>query len=634
MTSTHGISPPQSSASLPPPTRPPLLWWGCLLILIVLPLTWAGYAVRQWTYVQTTPIRFSDIYRGWKFGYRASTEGYLDLYDRVIAETFRIGAYNELDYAPLRLLAMKTWADHTREAFPDAKGKWQRPYAFTRPVLLFNTTLELFGAVGMFLLVRHWALRGAPTSARGPPLYRAEYRPEYRADLIALLAAAYLWLNPAMILSAHAWPTWDVWVPIFFIWAVFFASLRQFFWCGVVVALGAMFKGQQWIVAPLFILYPLFQRRWGEPVRFIVGAAFTVMVVTAVWAVRIPASETNILAAIQSGRRVDGWALITDLTKWRPAGARTVNLLAVAWITLASLSAAVLVVRSYLKSTPSRPWLIAQVVLALSAIALLLPHLAAAALAAIALAALLALQWVASPSWRWTILAAVVTAAIAACYPIFGGSTGWFDIGWKYGSNHWPWLIVGHTSNLPGILFRSYKWNNQTDLMYVVFNLFGEPVTLRMLLKTIYAVGLGLSAWGAARMDKANDKRFLLAVVAPWVVMFAFLGQMHERYLLFAAGISCCFVLLGVGWTLMSLFWTVLTFMMTIHVMLLYPDAREMFGVGEILLTRQTANQWLKWIAPTHPDIGWAVIVSAVLIVFAALVTPRSRPSPTLPLER
>jgi hypothetical protein len=71
--------------------------------------------------------------------------------------------------------------------------------------------------------------------------------------------------------------------------------------------------------------------------------------------------------------------------------------------------------------------------------------------------------------------------------------------------------------------------------------------------------------------------------------------------------------------------------MMTIHVMLLYPDAPHTFGQGEILLTRQQANQWLKWIAPTHPDIGWAVIISAVVIVFAALARPRQ--PERLPLE-
>lgn len=605
------------------------VWWTVLLTLVVLPMVYAGFELRRWTFVQTTPIRFGDIYRGWKFGYRASTEGYLDLYDRVLAET-RNG-YNELDYAPLRLLAMKTWADFTLKSYPDAGNKWQRQYEFTQPVLRFNTCIELFGAVGMFLLVRHWAIRGASTSARGPPVGLSRIPLTYRADLIALLAAALLWFNPAMILSAHAWPTWDAWVPDFFIWAVLMASWRKFFWCGVIVAVGAMFKGQQWIVAPLFLLYPLFQRRWAEPIRFAIGAALAVMLVTSVWAIRVPVPEANITAALETGTRTDGWVLVSNIESWRNPSDAVINLRAVAWILLAAACGAVLVVRTYLKPMHGVPFLVAQGILAVLAAAFLLPHFTAAFLALVLLSALTLLQWPFGREWRWMILAVIVSGAIAACYPVFDASTGWYQIGWKYGSNHWVWLIVGRTSNLPGILYRSYKWDNEKDLLYVVFNFFGEPVTLRTILKITYAVGLGLAAWGAARFESANDKRFLLAVVAPWVVMFAFLGQMHERYLLFAAAVSCCFVVLGFGWTLMCMFWTVLTFMMTIHVMLLYPDAREMFGQGEILLTRQTANQWLKWIAPTHPDIGWAVIVSALVIVFAALARPRAEPK--LPLE-
>ena len=32
----------------------------------------------------------------------------------------------------------------------------------------------------------------------------------------------------------------------------------------------------------------------------------------------------------------------------------------------------------------------------------------------------------------------------------------------------------------------------------------------------------------------------LVAITAPWVLFFALLPQMHERYLVFAAGVACC----------------------------------------------------------------------------------------------
>lgn len=576
-----------------------------------------GFALREWAFVQSTPIRFGDIYRGWKFGFRATEEGYLDLYDRVIVETFKQGQYNELDYAPLRLLAMTTWAKVTRAQFPDATDRWQREYAFTRPVLLFNAATELFGAVGLFLLVRLWALRQRPP----PGVWRV-----WRADLLGLLAAALLWFSPAMILSAHCWPTWDAWVPVFFIWAVLMASCRQFFWCGVVVGIGAMFKGQQWIVAPLFILYPLLQRRWLEPVRFAIGAAVAIAAVTSVWAVRIPATPENVQASLDHAQR--NWRempfIVTDVTRYRPPGEPTISRYAVGWIALATATAALPLV---LRKRPR---------LALAIQAALLPAAAACVLLAagpappawLALAGLLTLAALAHlNAARFLAPAAAFAGASFACYPLLGSPSGWFDIGWKFGSNHWVWLIVGHTSNLPGILHRSYRWNNETDLLYVVASPFGHDLTLRQLLKAVYAVGLGLSAFAAARLEKAGDPRFLLAVVAPWAIMFAFLGQMHERYLLFAAAASSAFLLLGPGWLLLSLFWTAATFLMTLHVMLLYPDAPHLFGTEGFMLTQATAARWLKWIAPTHPDLGWATCLSALVVLFGALARPR----PALP---
>jgi hypothetical protein len=63
----------------------------------------------------------------------------------------------------------------------------------------------------------------------------------------------------------------------------------------------------------------------------------------------------------------------------------------------------------------------------------------------------------------------------------------------------------------------------------------------------------GAMAW----KDRANDRSFLIAVAAPWVVWFAFAAQMHERYLIWGAAVMATTVALGVGPTLLYLALTV-----------------------------------------------------------------------------
>jgi len=52
-------------------------------------------------------------------------------------------------------------------------------------------------------------------------------------------------------------------------------------------------------------------------------------------------------------------------------------------------------------------------------------------------------------------------------------------------------------------------------------------------------------ARGAARYLQNRDPRALIAIATPWLLMFALLGQMHERYLMWGAVVST--VALGVS---------------------------------------------------------------------------------------
>ncbi len=54
----------------------------------------------------------------------------------------------------------------------------------------------------------------------------------------------------------------------------------------------------------------------------------------------------------------------------------------------------------------------------------------------------------------------------------------------------------------------------------------------------LYLAGLVFCARGAARHAHNRDPRVLIAMATPWLLMFALLGQMHERYLMWGAVLS------------------------------------------------------------------------------------------------
>ena len=70
-------------------------------------------------------------------------------------------------------------------------------------------------------------------------------------------------------------------------------------------------------------------------------------------------------------------------------------------------------------------------------------------------------------------------------------------------------------------------------------------ITLQWTLRLLYLVALALCARGLARHLRDRDPRVLIAIAAPWLLMFALLGQMHERYLMWGAVVSA--VALGVS---------------------------------------------------------------------------------------
>jgi hypothetical protein len=250
-----------------------------LLVLLIAALLMGGFQLRRWTWQKTKHVRFQhDIVNGFYWGSKTLAEsrklspdgtaaeswpaffrGYVALYDRVKDEAYE-NDY-QLDYPPLRLLVMSLWAKQVRHEFPGVDDGHPK---HVEPLLHANLLCELLSAIAIFLLVRLWVSR---SSAAGNLESLGVIAADRRASMCGLAAASVAWLEPSMILDAHGWPQWDVWILPFYLFAALAALTERWFLCGCLLAVGAMLKGQLLFVAPFFVFWPLWQRRWSSAWR-------------------------------------------------------------------------------------------------------------------------------------------------------------------------------------------------------------------------------------------------------------------------------------------------------------------------------------------------------------------------------
>ncbi|HEX8340294.1 MAG TPA: hypothetical protein VF624_05240 [Tepidisphaeraceae bacterium] len=387
-----------------------------------------------------------------------------------------------------------------------------------------------------------------------------------RSMTLATVAALLLIFSPAAVLSSHGWPNGDIWVVPPFLWAMFFARVDRWLTAGVVLAVGLLFKGQLWFTFPVFLLWPLLQLRWRPPLRLLAGFVATFGLLTT------------------------GWTLTTV----DPAHVRHLSWPALILTLLPLLLLAVLLVLRRRKPE----WRLDR-----------LPRRAAVAAAcALAGGAALASMW------------------------LFGTSHAWFDASYNFGTNHWQFMTMGRTSNLPGIMQERYGWSREEGPKYVVFQALGKVVTLKSFLLGVFLLTLLIATIGIALQDSRRSTRFLVAIVTPWLLFYTIPCQIHERYLIFAAATACVCVGHSVGMALLGLLMSLITCVMQLHVML---DS----GQGRFRWNRWLPTEYPGWFAPkttfatdlyrvvsgTFPDIGWAVILLALMFLFMSLALDRRR---------
>jgi hypothetical protein len=423
----------------------------------------AGIGLRRAVWDATEATRKSeDIENGYQWGQRALAHRFFGLYDHVVAS--RADGDYVLDYLPLRLLVMAAWARWTNGAFPGPPG-WRPHYAFNAPLLHLNTLAALAAAVGAFFLVRLWAVRAAAPGSPAVPFHGWGR---------GLAAAMLFWLNPALLIDAHAWPQWDVWPMPFVVFALLAASCDRWFVAGMLTGLGAMLKGQVLLVAPVLVFWPLFMKAPKSAARAALGMVLAILLVGSPWLIR--------------------------------------------------------------------------------------------------------------------------------------GSLSWLKVGVFYGESKFQDMTVG-AANLPallekflGVQARSPVWTIDLPALSI-----RATVTAKHVLAGGYAVALLVSAACAAVFAKRRDPRVLIALTLPWVVLFALLTQMHDRYLVWGACLGTVWVAAGWRATATNLLVSALTFLNIASVM---NDAAPGSLPAPLL---KAVAPWLAWLVLAATGLGvWQMVAPAV----------------------
>ena len=464
-----------------------------LIALLIAIILLAGIQLRRWIGDTTRHVRYQhDLVNGFYWGsevlkqarrispdqasansWTGFCRGYLTLYDRVKRKAYD-NDYG-LDYPPLRLLVMGIWARQVRNGFPGVDDGHPK---LVNPLLKTNLLCELLSAVAIFLLVRFCVQRSS-SSTLAPLLNGFPQR--NRAFVCGLAAASVAWLEPSMILDAHGWPQWDVWILPFYLFAALAALKNRWFCCGCLLAAGAMFKGQLLFVAPLFILWPLWQTRWSAALRVIAGFAATAALVVSPWLLRT----------------------------------RT------AWIAMAAATAIV--------------------------VFLLVRH---------------------KLPYRGAWLAGTIGCAVFVIGAFAGGSFAWLQIGFVYGSEHYPYLFISSCYNLASLL-GEFGLSLKDSLLSARIGGLHLHLTMQWALRLLYLGALVLCARGVGRHLRNRDPRALIAIATPWLLIFALLGQMHERYLMWGAVVSAVALGVSVRLTIVHFIISAVSTAMIMHVMLI-----------------------------------------------------------------
>jgi hypothetical protein len=185
-------------------------------------------------------------------------------------------------------------------------------------------------------------------------------------------------------------------------------------------------------------------------------------------------------------------------------------------------------------------------------------------------------------SHRAALLAGMVGCATFVIGAFTGGSFAWLEIGFIYGSEHYPYLFISSCYNLPSLL-SDLGWSLKDSVFSAHVGLLHLYLTLQWALRLFYLGALILCARGAARHLRDRDPRVLIAIATPWLLMFALLGQMHERYLMWGAVVSAVALGVSVRLSIIHFIISAASTAMIVHVMLIDKKLDGTLGAIDLL---------------------------------------------------
>jgi hypothetical protein len=420
----------------------------------------------------------------------------------------------------------------------------------------------------------------------------------YRAPMCALVAGTFAWLNPASILDSFGWPQWDTWLPPFFLVAAVLTTLDCWVIAGLVLGVGCMFKGQLIFVSPVLWLCPLLAGWPGKFMRIITGTAAGAGLIVWPWLVTNEVALKWVCFAVATAiffcalsvlrgflweEGKEAWRQLSG--KWSPrvnqgilAGGG-IGIVAVLWLTAA------LMVRH---GTPIAPVLLG--------------------------IAIVVVPWVLRRKLTGAWILFVFAASLWLVYAYAGGSTSWWDVGFVYGTQKHPVMQLGaeSLSNLSSLLHERYQWELHDHVTTLSILGFTRDLDVQAFCGLIYFVCAFLCAGAAAMHMRRNDARFLIVLVAPWVLFTMLLTQMTARYTVLPAVVASSLVGVSVEMSLFPFLQTVL--------------ACLMLGNQTMGSQSSTAPITFSITSPTYPDLGWlTVLLAAVFLVSALMPTIRWR---------
>ena len=188
---------------------------------------------------------------------------------------------------------------------------------------------------------------------------------------------------------------------------------------------------------------------------------------------------------------------------------------------------------------------------------------------------------------------------------VSGGSFAWLQVGFLYGSEHYPLLFISSCYNLPALL-SDFGWTLKDPIWTRQLAGWQIAMNLQWILRSIYLGALVVCALGAARHSRNRDPRLLVALAAPWLLMFAILGQMHERYLLWGGVVSALALGVNVRTAALNFILSAASTAMIAHVMLI---DKKLHGTVAMI-------DLLNWIRPLA---SWVVLGCIGAYVWDAL---------------